>query len=662
MASKQNIETKVASPERPQLLQLGLNLLLQLICALPFFQQYGSWHNIEPWFLSEHAARLSAAYSTDIAGQLALAQIVALLTAVVIALFISFFSKPVSANKSVRLVETILIPLLFGLLAQCLVMTRCLQLPMTLDDPFIDFRYVQNWLAGIFDYNPGQHIQGYSSPLHLATVFACTKLASLLAIPNSESVHPAAISNVCNIILQICNLILVFAIAQRGLKSKIFAVVAAAVYTFGASSMLAAIDNKESALMQFLIFMSLLAAVAGKYRQWCPYSALALSMTRPEGIIWTIREILSDVIDGGIATVKRWLPTIAVLGVWYGFVYSYYGTVVPHGALGRANMFHSSPHLTVHACPFILTTLGIDTFKHLFIYWPTASDYYAPIFTFQELGKGMVALIVLVFYVHRLEWLRSYAYNLIAIFAFFAIFDPWMFSWYYSWFTPVAVFLVPLMMQSACNLIREAAKNKTPLGKTWQIAWGTLLLLLVTLPQMIDINLFNWLSAPSDKRETAEQYLRARASETLFVINPAIERLNVYKVAADYLASTEGGKFNTLATWEPGVLGYYLPKKTIIDLGGLVSDEVLKYYPVPVNERSRKDVWGSIPVQAVMDLKPDRVILLDSFGNNGLLKNRGFLEQYKLTKFWPIKLWQGQGFLLFERVADTRQLKTKTDG
>jgi hypothetical protein len=274
----------------------------------------------------------------------------------------------------------------------------------------------------------------------------------------------------------------------------------------------------------------------------------------------------------------------------------------------------------------------------------------------------MVALIVLVFYVHRLEWLRSYAYNLIAIFAFFAIFDPWMFSWYYSWFTPVAVFLVPLMMQSACNLIREAAKNKTPLGKTWQIAWGTLLLLLVTLPQMIDINLFNWLSAPSDKRETAEQYLRARASETLFVINPAIERLNVYKVAADYLASTEGGKFNTLATWEPGVLGYYLPKKTIIDLGGLVSDEVLKYYPVPVNERSRKDVWGSIPVQAVMDLKPDRVILLDSFGNNGLLKNRGFLEQYKLTKFWPIKLWQGQGFLLFERVADTRQLKTKTDG
>lgn len=633
---------------------LTLALAVQSLCVIPFYCHY-SWSDMQPWFTPQHATLLEKNFFAAIAAQLDLAKTFSILTALLVVLYLSLFSQQAKEKTPDRsgLLKFGAVAVVFGLVAQVLVMSRCLQLPMTLDDPYIDFRYVQNWLKGMFDYNPGLRIQGYSSPLHLAVVYVATKTAQLLPSLTAGGLHPAAISQNINIFLQICNLILVFAVAERGLKSRVFAIVAATVYTCGASSTLAAIDNKESALMQFLILLSLLAAVTARYQKWCPYTAMALSLTRPEGIIWTVREVLSDVIDGGVATIKRWLPTIVVIGAWYAFACSYYGTVIPHGAMGRANMFHSSPTLTVHACPFILTTLGIDTFKHLFIYWPTSSDFFAPIFTFEQLAKGMVAFILLVAYAHRHEWLRSYAYNAIAIFAFFAAFDPWMFSWYYSWFTLIAVLILPLMAQTACAVIMSAksalAKKSGNVIFSWlKLGWGAALLLLVILPQLLDINLINWFSAPEGKRESIKHYMRARVSEVLFVANPAIERLSLYKEAAAFIAARSGAQ-GTLATWEPGVLGYYLPQTKVLDLGGLVSDEALEYYPVPVNDRTRKDVWGSIPARAVIALKPDRVILFDSFGNNGMLKNRAFLESYRLVKFWPMKLWDGEGLLLFER-------------
>jgi len=38
----------------------------------------------------------------------------------------------------------------------------------TVDDPFITFRYARNLLAGLGPvFNPGEHVEGFTSPLHL---------------------------------------------------------------------------------------------------------------------------------------------------------------------------------------------------------------------------------------------------------------------------------------------------------------------------------------------------------------------------------------------------------------------------------------------------------------------------------------------------------------
>src|SRR5262249_21830272 len=81
----------------------------------------------------------------------------------------------------------------------------------------------------------------------------------------------------------------------------------------------------------------------------------------------------------------------------------------------------------------------------------------------------------------------------------------------------------------------------------------------------------------------------------------------------------------------------------------LASDKPLSYYPVPVNECSTKPVGSSIPVKAVNELSPDYLVFLDSFGDNGILKDRTFLSNYVLKGFYPATVWGGQGVMVYEK-------------
>jgi hypothetical protein len=53
---------------------------------------------------------------------------------------------------------------------------RLWQCPLAMDDAYVDYRYVQHWLSGQFDYNPGVHIMGFTSHLHLVALWAICSL------------------------------------------------------------------------------------------------------------------------------------------------------------------------------------------------------------------------------------------------------------------------------------------------------------------------------------------------------------------------------------------------------------------------------------------------------------------------------------------------------
>lgn len=609
---------------------LGLEAtVVQSLALLPLALIYNNWHAIGPDLTPALSDPLMLA---AVARQVAVAPAFALFTAILCAAYFTFRWK----STTVSLIERLAAALGLGLIAQILVFTRCWQFPFALDDPFIDFRYVYNWSTfHSCDYNIGDRIQGYSSALHLALLFILNKILPVHNI--------AAISTLFNTFLQVFNLLLIFTIVARAMKSRVFALLAALTYCLCASSALTATDNKETALLQLLMLVSIYTSTVALHHKWCAPLAVLVSLTRPEGILWFAREFISDIIDRGKACLSSWGTSILMLGFWYGFVTYYYGTVIPHGALGRASMFHSAPQMTAHACPFILTMIGMDAFKDFYIYLPWLGADQAASVNVLLLVQGAVALLLLLYFARKEDWLRPYANNCALLLLFFAAFDPWLFSWYYSWFSLIAVFLIPLVTRAGWQLL-------TAPGLLMRAA-GLATLAAIILPQIIDLNLINRMTHTGAEKLTATDYLLSSIKSRIFVFNPPMERLALYQRAADYLAQNNKVKpFNTLATWEPGVLGYYLPDTKILDLGGLVSDEALKYYPVPIGKRSRRSVWGSMPDQAVIDLQPDRVIFFDSFADNGLLKNQKFLESYRFLKFWPLKLWGGQGLFLFEKM------------
>lgn len=623
-SENENSPEAIVKPVKPQgmALELLIQAGLQLLCILPFFAIYLNWPQIQANFLP--TITLPAVMLQAVNGQLELAKIFAVVAALISAMYFSILAS--SKNGRLALVSAAVV----GLLAQGLVMTRCLQFPLAIDDPFIDFRYVSNWInLRSFDYNPASEltrVQGFSSPLHLFLLYISSLAFRVIDV--------AKVSTGLNLLLQLTNLLLVYTVAAKSLKYLPLAWVAALLYAFGASSMLAGIDNKESTLVQLLILISLLLS---SHHKWCPLISTLLSLTRPEGIIWFARELICDIIERGKASVRPWIPAITTLFIWYGFTYCYYGSAIPHGALGRTTMFHSFTHLTAHSCPFILTTVGIDVFHHLFLLPSGNGEVQSQLLTIENLLKGALAFLLLLYFASREKWLASYAYNSVLLLSFFAIFDPWMFSWYYSWFSLIAVFTIPLLLQSAWSMLQSP--NKVLIK-----ASGIALLGAVTAIQFVDLNMIN--------SKSISDYCAAQMNNTFFVVNPAIQRLALYKQAAEYLSSKDtnsGAPPSTLATWEPGVLGYYLPNSNILDLGGLVTDETLQYYPVPLNQRSRRDVWGSIPTQAIIEMQPERVIFFDGFADNGLLRNQRFLETYKLSQFWPLELWGGHGLFLFEK-------------
>ncbi|MFA6212516.1 MAG: hypothetical protein WCT03_15630 [Candidatus Obscuribacterales bacterium] len=624
-------EAIVTPVKRPRLaLELLLQAGLQLLCLAPFFTIYHNWPQFQSIFLP--TLTLPAGMLQAVNGQLELAKIFAVVAATITAFYFTIVSP--SKNGRLALVSAAVV----GLLAQGLVMTRCLQFPLAIDDPFIDFRYVSNWInLRSFDYNPATQltrVQGFSSPLHLFLLYVSSLAFRVIDV--------AKVSTGLNLLLQLTNLLLVYTVAAKSFKYLPLAWVAALLYTFGASSMLAGIDNKESTLVQLLILISLLLS---SHRQWCPLISTLLSLTRPEGIIWFGREFICDIIERGKACIKPWIPALITLFVWYGFTYCYYGSAIPHGALGRSTMFHSFTHLTAHSCPFILTTVGIDVFHHLFLLPGGNGEAQSQLLTVENLLKGALAFLLLLYFARREKWLAGYAYNSVLLLLFFAIFDPWMFSWYYSWFSLIAVFTIPLLLQSAWSMLQSP--NKVLIRVI-----GLALLGAVTVVQLFDLNMLNW-SADKNSQDSKSisDYCAAQIHNTFFVVNPAIQRLALYKQAAEYLSSKGPNSEtpSTLATWEPGVLGYYLPNTNILDLGGLVTNETLQYYPVPLNQRSRRDVWGSIPARAIIEMQPEKVIFFDGFADNGLLKNQRFLETYELSQFWPLELWGGHGLFLFEK-------------
>lgn len=532
-------------------------------------------------------------------------------------------------SKKRSLLTFLIISTLYGIV----IATGFLQFTISVDDSYHDYKYILNWLnTSELEYNQNEKIMGFTSHLHVMVLYLislCTKYTDL-----------AILSPVLNASINCLSFLFVYYLATKIFTNSWQPLVVASSFAFSNYIVTEVSTGKETSIVIILVISSLYFLHKKNWSAfaWC---GSLLFLTRPEGLFWMATSFATILSARGI---KGWrilvLPVLLVTSV-YAFLLVNYGSVIPHGALGRSTMFYAALSPPDRAPYMICDRLGRETFGDSLV---------APFSMFDGLAKticnneefpatelwiarflqGTIVLFALGILGRHNPIVRFYFYNIVLIFTFFTITNPWSFTWYYSWFALTPPFVVALVIE---KFLEIRFPKRDLFAKPLLLFFGLYILVFGVIWQN---RTFYW---PDYK-----------------------ERLLTYKKAAEFL-NTAKGNLKTIAIYEPGIFGYYYFRKNkIIDLGGLLSHETLKFYPIDSSDKSRCSIWGSIPPDSVNQLKPDCLVTLDCFTDNGLFKSEEFLRKYLLVRYWLCYTWGSNGMYIFVRDDSANDnLKTLLD-
>ncbi len=318
-------------------------------------------------------------------------------------------------------------------------------------------------------------------------------------------------------------------------------------------------------------------------------------------------------------TALQWAAPAGLIALVYLAVFAYFKTVLPHGAVAKMKTFYNVPWFMspgdvlvgiVRTC-FDLPGAGSIISDH-----PILSIVQIPAWQIAITFTEALALLVLGAVLSRKRaWLAIYFYS-ISLIALFLARAPVMFSWYLSWFALIPSFFVPTLIEETANR-RNGFKF-----------FGTVSPYAVSLILVYEIALPFW------------QYPvnTAGAPSPFFMFPENQDKMIAYKQIGEFANQPYSGKYipESLAAFEIGQIGYAY-KGRMIDLGGLTSEEVLQYYPVPPEMRSDSSIW-STPPKAVLAMNPEFVVVTRNYEKKGLLRDQEFLSKFKKVKTWPTSM------------------------
>lgn len=228
------------------------------------------------------------------------------------------------------------------------------------DDAFITFRYVQQFVAGNgLVYNIGERVEGYSNFLWVM----------LLSPPYALGADLVMTARVLSIMLSVGTLILVSYLARRSSYPILAPIMLAAAGPFGAWTM----GGLETSLFAFLLTASTIAFIREEERGYGWTSGLLfglLALARPEGVIFfvlavtfRVRRILSSGLSGfagiNVHDQLRLAGFTAIFAPHFLWRLSYYGYPLPNTVYAKSMGFH--PRAFLEGAYYLLdglTTLG----------------------------------------------------------------------------------------------------------------------------------------------------------------------------------------------------------------------------------------------------------------------------------------------------------------
>lgn len=496
-----------------------------------------------------------------------------------------------------------------------LLLTRCLQFPIASDDSYIDYRYVRNWVNGWgFDYNPGQRVMGFTSHLHVVL------LTVVAFVFNNHQID--VVSQMVNVLFQCVTFYLLYAVLSHSLNPASSSV-GCVLYALNPYQIGEAVGGKESSIVTALMLLSLWALQRRRIQlfAWC---GVLIFLARPEGIVWCGLSVLVSLFVLRTDVKKFlvcWLPPFSLAVAVYGFLYLYFGTVIPHGSIAKHLIYLPKPMgSTLSEIAFFIDRTVVDTLvgtisatSKLFMWFDSANELL--------IYPAVILLILMLVCCRMRPWLLLYPLSVIGVSAFFVATNPLMFSWYYCWFSLFGSLQIPIWLDSI------SAKARQWRQPSLHAFAGLLLLYFVAVP-------------------IAQQPRFWGLWQPLFFCETHQYRVHLYAQAAKLLNKLPNRPL--VASEEPGMMGYaYLGR--LLDLDGLVSPEMLKYYPLPPEKLTCNT---SIPPQAVNALAPEYVVFYHLHGKDFLLSDSQFLSSYSLEKTWDDKDRAGsfENLFLYKRI------------
>jgi arabinofuranosyltransferase len=480
--------------------------------------------------------------------------------------------------------------------------------PRVIDDAYIIFRYAQNLIAGNgLVYNPGEPVFGMTTPLFVL-------LLSGLAFPVGGAAAPFAslalgVSAVAD--AGTCWLLIRLA---RSLERPGAGIMAALVWAVAPMSVTFAVGGMETSVFIFLMTATLYFHSIRRPAAAAFTAALSL-LTRPDALLFIVcigleraRQIWVNRRRNGNyppLTLREGIAFALPVLVWGGFATVAYGSPVPHSVTAKVAAYHLPAEA---ALVRLLQHFGTPFFEER-------------VFGTAWIGVGLVLYAVL-YLLGAVDSVRRRAETW-PLFAFpplyalaFSIANPLIFRWYLA--PPLPMFFFGIFL-GAVRIALDVGRPRA----AW--AMGALGVLLSLNAWTLHPNSGSARPAPEMAFVGLEEIYTQVGRQLRGVIKPG----------------------QTVASGDIGALGFFSGAR-ILDLVGLVSPRVVRYYPLPDDAYV---INFAIPAAAVDELGPDYLVMLEVYGRETLLKDPAFLHQYVLENRIPTDLYGSRGMLVFRRVA-----------
>ena len=219
------------------------------------------------------------------------------------------------------------------LFAYILLLTRSLQFPVSIDDSYIDYRYVNHVLSGVgLAFNPGDRVIGFTSNLHLWILVCLGWLFKGVSIP--------FLSQTLNIVVELATYCIGFITFQQIFKSQYLGLLFSITMAIYPPLIAQNILGKEGSIVILLLVLGMLAVELRRPKLLAWVGVLAF-LARPEGVACMFISALYSVrISNLREALKAWALPMLIPIAWYLFLLIGFGTILPQGGLAKSITYY----------------------------------------------------------------------------------------------------------------------------------------------------------------------------------------------------------------------------------------------------------------------------------------------------------------------------------